>query len=140
MNDEENCEVPFYLSCRLVMPETYCVKEIAFYGDDGNSSLSAATDDTGFGKEGRQAVGLLVSCPVTHDETEGFAEELWLVKYDRSPFHCVSLSLEAGDNSLVTLKEEPLNDISVISIKPIEESNIEADYEERILYAKSKSK
>ena len=139
INDEENFQVPFYLSCRLIMPQAYCVKEIAFYGDDGNSSLAAAADDAGTGKEGRQAIGLLVSCPVTEDDTEGFAEELWLVKYDRSAFDCVSLSPEAGGDSLVTLKEGPLNDkSSVISIQSLEESNIEVDDEGGVLYAKSK--
>lgn len=135
-DDEDDCQVPFYLSCRLVLPPTCRVKEIAFYGDDGNSSLSAAADDVGTGKEGRQAMGLLVSCPVTEKDTELTAEELWLLQYDRVSFQYVSLPTKTEGESL-ELNELLMNDESIISIQPVEESRTEDSDEQGILYAKS---
>lgn len=135
--DEDYCRVPFYLSCRLVLPPTYRVKDIAFYGDDGNSSLSAAAEDSGTGKEGRQAMGLLVSCPVTENDTDSTAEELWLVQYDRVPFECVLLPSVSECESPLELNEVLKSDESTMSIQALEESGNEHSVVQGILYAKS---
>lgn len=139
-DDEEHCNVPFYLSCCLALPASYRVKEIAFYGDDGNSSLSVGTDsDDGTGKEGRQAMGLLVSCPVTDDDTNLTAEELWLVKYDHAIYHGVSLpSGRDGNESSARLDEQVLTNETVVSVQPLQESqNEDAVDNHGVIFAKS---
>jgi len=136
-DDEEHCRVPFYLSCRLVLPSPYRVKEIAFYGDDGNSSLSVGTDVGGTGQEGRQAMGLLVSCPATEENAALTAEELWLVQYDQAVYHRVSVPSGAGGESLVDLDERALMGDSVVNIQPLRERQDDAGDEEGEILAKS---
>ena len=137
--DEKHCCVPYYLSCRLVLPSPYRVKEIAFYGDDGNSSLSAGTDgDGGTGQEGRQAMGLLVSCPVKDDSTHLTAEELWLVQYDHAIYNRVSLPSGDGCGSSVCLDDQFLTDESVVSVQPLQERQNEDSIDDQgVIYAKS---
>lgn len=138
-DDNEHCLVPFYLSCRLVLPSPYRVKEIAFYGDDGNSSLSTGTDSGSTGQEGRQAMGLLVWCPVTEDNATLTAEELWLVQYDQAVYHRVSLPVGAGRDSLAELDERSLTDESVISVQPLRERQDDDNDERGVIYAKCTS-
>ena len=138
-DEDEDCSMPFYLSSRLVLPPPYRVQEVAFYGDDGNSSLSAGADGSGTGQEGRQAMGLLVTCPSTK-ENGTFSEELWLVQYDQALYHRVSFPSGTGRESWIELDERALMGESVVQIQPLQES---ADEDETgghgILRAKSKS-
>lgn len=134
--DEEHCHVPYYLSSRLVLPTPYRVKEIGFYSDDGNSSLSAGTEDGSTGREGRQAMGLLVSCPTS--DGKAMAEELWLVHYDKAIYHRVSFSPQAGNQPSIVLDEQVLVDEAVINIVPLRGGQDEDENEPGTLYAKSK--
>jgi hypothetical protein len=68
----------FYLSTQMILPSSYTVQGMSFYGDDGMSSLSSGTD-SGTGIEGRQALGLLVA---RGEPDESLTQELWIVRYD----------------------------------------------------------
>lgn len=138
MDDEEHCRIPFYLSCRLVLPPLFQVKEIAFYGDDGNSSLSAGTDEGGTGNEGRQAMGLLVSCPVSEEAATLTAEELWLLPYDKAVFHLVAFPSDIENVTVIDLDERALVGDSINSIKPVQDGQDEDNDESGLVYAKSK--
>jgi hypothetical protein len=131
--------VPFYLGARLVLPSSYRVKEIVFYGDDGNSSLSAVTDSDATGQEGRQSIGLLVSCPVKEQDVNLISEELWLIRYDHVIFEHVPVpSPDGSDQSLVDLDERLISDASTIHVQPLRESENEgAADDEAVIYAKS---
>ena len=76
-----DCGVPFYLATEIILPLSYRVLDMGFYGDDGKSSLSSGLD-SGTGRERRQALGLLLS----------FQEEsieLWLLPYDNLTFQVI---------------------------------------------------
>jgi hypothetical protein len=66
-------DLPFYLTTKLVLPQTGFVREVGFYSDDGKSSLSSG-NDSGTGKERRQKLGMLYQ--------DGEQLELWLASYD----------------------------------------------------------
>lgn len=70
----------FYLRATLIIPEGSEVSSIAFYGDDGNSSLSPNLKNYTDVKEGRQSVGLVMNSldPISRE----VREELWVVQYD----------------------------------------------------------
>jgi hypothetical protein len=71
---QDSSEIPFYLTSKLILPESCRVQDLAFYSDDGKSALSSGAD-SGTGKEGRQKLGVLVA------QQEQL--ELWLMKYDQ---------------------------------------------------------
>jgi hypothetical protein len=123
-----------------MLPSSYRVKEIVFYGDDGNSSLSAGTDSDATGQEGRQSIGLLVSCPFKEQNVDLISEELWLIRYDHVVFEHVAIpSLGGADQSLMDLDERLISAASTIHVRPLHErENISAD-DEAVVYAKSKS-
>lgn len=137
IDDGEHCHIPLYLTCRLVLPFPYKVKEIEFYGDDGNSSLSVGADNGSTGQEGRQSIGLLVTCPVTEDNAAQTAEDLWLVAYDQAIFRRVSISSGAGDIPCVDLDELSSMGDSVVSVQPLREEQYEGSDERGVVYAKS---
>lgn len=66
----------------LRLPRGSSVLAIKFYGDDGKSSLSSG-QNSGTGKERRQALGLLVE-QCCGDRT---SKNLWLVSYDDCVFY-----------------------------------------------------
>lgn len=76
-SDEHGVATRVFWTTRLALPPKCLVRAIAFYGDDGKSSLSSGVD-SGSGKERRQALGLLVQRAETL--------ELWLVPYDKCAF------------------------------------------------------
>jgi hypothetical protein len=95
LEDEgQDCSViPFYLTSKLILPESCRVQDLAFYSDNGKSALSSGTD-SGTGKEGRQQLGVLVA------KQEQL--ELWLMKYDQIvwqvvPFESIVLDVDAVD-------------------------------------------
>ena len=74
---------------RLVLGAGVCrILDLAFYGDDGKSSLSSM--DGGTGHERRQALVLLVESQ--QPPGSGSSLELWLLPYDDCPFAPVPLS------------------------------------------------
>ena len=136
LDDKQTCQVPFYLGARLVLPSSFRVKEIEFYGDDGNSSLSAGTDrDTG--QEGRQSIGLLVSCPVKEQDITLISEELWLIRYDNIVFEHVRLPPGVAIQSPNLLDESFIGDESTIHVQPLRDSQKEGTDDKAVVYAKS---
>ena len=117
------CHVPRYMDARLVLPSSYRVKEIAFYGDDGNSSLSAGTERDATGQEGRQLIGLLVSCPVKEQDLDLILEELWLIRNDRVVFeHVLVPSPGSADQSLLDLDKRLISSArSTMHVQPFHE-------------------
>jgi hypothetical protein len=138
---DQTCRVPLYLGARLVLPPSYRVKEIVFYGDDGNSSLSAGTDSDATGQEGRQSIGLLVSCPVKEQDVDLNSEELWLIRYDHVVFeHVAFLSPGGADQSRMDLDEHLISDASTFHVQPLRESENKGTDDEAVVYAKSTSR
>jgi len=77
----------FYLQAGLALPNNHTVKNIQFYGDSGNSSLSPNLDIDAVTNEGRQSLGLIVERnEVLSDGTLELHEELWLFNYDEISF------------------------------------------------------
>mmetsp|Transcript_9209 Transcript_9209/g.17790 ORF Transcript_9209/g.17790 Transcript_9209/m.17790 type:complete len:1083 (+) Transcript_9209:64-3312(+) len=82
-SENHKCEYfpDYYLRSSLNLPDHYEVTNIAFYGDDGNSSPHPHLD-TGTPVR-RQALGLTVRhAQPTSEEGTVFDEELWIVHYD----------------------------------------------------------
>jgi len=75
----------FYLEGFIRLPTNCSLKEISFYGDDGNSSLVGHSDyeNNLASIEGRQAMNLLVERGLQDGEKYALSEELWMVKYDQ---------------------------------------------------------
>ena len=134
---KQACQIPFYLGARLVLPPQYQVKEITFYADDGKSSLSAGSD-SGTGREGRQAIGLLVSCPVTEKETTNLSEELWLFRYDSVPFHHIMLPSEDTADTPIELDARQMVNECTTYVQPLQVSQNEGMDDNTIVFAKSK--
>lgn len=119
----------FVLSRCLLLPEDLVIKEVGFYGDDGKSTLSAGKEH-GNGKEGRQALGLLVE--------SGSELQLWLVRYDRVQFEVIPVSQEG---STLDLSHLDVGVDSFVTIFPRREEMDEEDEEDgadpSVVYAKS---
>jgi hypothetical protein len=91
---KDGSEIPFYLTSKLILPESCQIQDLAFYSDNGKSALSSGTD-SGTGKEGRQKLGVIL---ITQQEQL----ELWLMKYDQIlwqvvPFESILLDADAVD-------------------------------------------
>jgi len=76
--DSDCCELPYYLTSKLVLPTGASIVDLGFYGDDGKSSLSSGKD-SGTGIEGRQKLGFLLHQTSPSSEP---SLELWVVSYD----------------------------------------------------------
>lgn len=73
-DDDQNVDIKFYLTSKLVFPHEGSVRDIGFYGDDGKSSLSSG-QDSGTGMEGRQKLGVIY-------QSSSSAVEVWMTSYD----------------------------------------------------------
>jgi len=113
----------FVLSRCLSIPSYYVIKEIGFYGDDGKSSLNTGKNRSP-GKEGRQALGLLLK--------RGSEQFLWLVNYDEIKFAVLPHSKE---DVRVDLSKMKVNLESSVSIVPL---NDEMDEDEDLLIARTR--
>uniref|UniRef100_A0A7S1ZX20 Anaphase-promoting complex subunit 4 n=1 Tax=Trieres chinensis TaxID=1514140 RepID=A0A7S1ZX20_TRICV len=85
---------PFCLSAKIILPPDCMVLDVAFYGDDGSSSLTSAADcDKGEGEEGRQALGVLIAQEeeIPQENSQLRSEELWLFRYDALPYQIITL-------------------------------------------------
>lgn len=107
-DDEKDDAVPplICLTAIIILPRGSIPQDIAFYGDDGNSSLSSSGSLSGSKRgEGRQALGIVLNVPdapinITNNDDESswrhrgegrrsFSEEIWLFQYDDVPFQSV---------------------------------------------------
>lgn len=134
-DNEQLCRIPFYLAARLVLPSSCQVKEIAFYGDDGNSSLSAG-DDSGTGEEGRQSLGLLVSHSIKDQDVDVYSEELWIIRYDDVVFQHVARSPAARNELTAGLEENLIVKESTINVQPL--MGVEGKDDGAVIVARSK--
>ena len=72
---------------------------IAFYGDDGHSSLSPNLNENAEVKEGRQAVGFVVKC--TSSFSHDVQEELWVTPYDDLSFKKYDFKINSKNEALI---------------------------------------
>ena len=96
--DEDDVVRPlYYLTAFIELPGGCICKEVFFYGDDGNSSLSVVRDVSDplevSNAEGRQSIGILAEVP--QDNETRSAEELWILKYDKLNFMVVAFQSQA---------------------------------------------
>jgi len=75
----------FVLSRCIALPRGTAVKEVGFYGDDGKSTLFTGKE-IGHGREGRQALGVLLQ--------NGSEQQLWLLRYDQIQFEVISTTCD----------------------------------------------
>lgn len=116
------------LSRCLLVPKGFVIKEVGFYGDDGNSTRFSGSDKEK-GKEGRQALGLLLE--------NGSDQELWLVQYDKVVFE---ISTGKHDGNVLDFRELEIAGDSVVHILPhSDETKDEDNFDPCLIYAKSKS-
>ncbi|KAL7497947.1 hypothetical protein ACHAWT_005846 [Skeletonema menzelii] len=91
-----NSRPEFYLQAWLALPDNYAVRNIQFYGDSGNSSLSPNLDIDAVTNEGRQSLGLIVERKEDlPDGSKELHEELWLFNYDEISFKKCDFKLES---------------------------------------------
>lgn len=89
----------FFLRTELMLPEGCDVTNIAFYGDDGHSSLSPNLNENAAVKEGRQAVGLVVK--LTSLISQDVREELWVTPYDDLLFKKYDFNVNSKNEALI---------------------------------------
>lgn len=127
--------ISFYLTAQIILPSHYTIQDMAFYGDDGRSSLSSDVD-SGTGTEGRQALGLLLSQGVPG--AGPVTQELWILRYD-------DLRYEASQNGdmkpdKVSLKSNIANDECKAFLRPVPVGCDEIPGVCGLVFAKSKFK
>ena len=74
-------ETPFFLQTTIQLPPYWILKDIIFYGDDGNSSRISSTASAG-AAEGRQNLFLLVVPDATQNYHVEKGTELWVLNYE----------------------------------------------------------
>jgi hypothetical protein len=83
-----------YLTTQIEVPSDCRICKLAFYGDDGRSSLSSSNDDPGTGQEGRrQALGVLLY-RTTKINAQRRPLELWIIPYDGLMYECRTFDQE----------------------------------------------
>lgn len=115
------------LSRCLVIPANFLIKEVGFYGDDGNSNRFPGTDKEE-GKEGRQALGLLLE--------DGSNQELWLVQYDKVTFDVTPTS---RDGDVVDVRSLEIAVEAMVHILPQLDNTMDEDESDPdVIYAKTR--
>ena len=89
----------FFLRIELILPGGCDVTSIAFYGDDGHSSLTPNLTKNAEVKEGRQAVGFVVEC--TSSSAHEVREELWVTPYDDLIFKKYDFNMNSKNGAFV---------------------------------------
>lgn len=102
---------PFQWTSILSFPQDCLILDVSFYGDDGKSSLaltasSSATTSGGYntentGKEGRQALCVLVACQEKNEDGINVPSSklmLWLVDYDSISYSCEAIVIDNRTN------------------------------------------
>ena len=157
------------VSLQLPSKDDYTVHDLAFYGDDGKSSLSSGLD-SGTGQEGRQSLGMLVSrrkhrgseddesmeqADAPEDSTIAISNEkkseqleLWMVPYDHLLYGGIDLGVVSDSNedtfSCALHASDEL--IPVFTVQPWPESSgnenphsVPMDLPNRIVYARTRT-
>ena len=112
----------FYLQAGLTLPDDHKVRNIAFYGDNGNSSLSPNLDIDAVTREGRQSLGLIVERKeVLPDGAEELHQKLWLFKYDDISFEKFDFTSSSGKQ--IRIAGVDFSRDNCIHLQPLETSD-----------------
>jgi hypothetical protein len=122
-NDTDRDDISYYLTAKLILPAEGYILQIAFYGDDGKSSLSSGMD-SGSGMEGKQKIGFIYQ-----NSSSSSVTELWTTTYD-------SLLWQAVPFDSMLLNASQVDSTCSRNIVPI--SLAEEYDEEEVLVAHSK--
>lgn len=124
----------FYLQAGLTLPDNHKVSNIAFYGDNGNSSLSPNLDIDAVTNEGRQSLGLIVERKkCLPDGAEELHQELWLVKYDDISFE--KFDFASSSDKQIGIAGVDFGRDNCIHLQPLESSH---DVDDVVMVPKSK--
>jgi len=121
MESEDN--TPFYLTTIMALPDTGCVRDVAFYSDDGKSTL-ASGNDCGSGKEGSQKLGILFQ--------EEDRLDIWLVRYDDMVWQTLEYGSKFVDASTV-------DELAKCELKPIKEEQGDALEDDGVRFAQTRT-
>ena len=111
----------FYLRSEIILPKGYEVSNIAFYGDDGNSSLSPDLNDETQVKEGRQSIGFVIT---SNDElSQEVQEELWLFQYDGIVFEKVESKRNMKNEVVIPNTESNKRACTYLTMSHVEDSD-----------------
>lgn len=111
----------FYLRSEIILPKGYEVSNIAFYGDDGNSSLSPDLNDETQVKEGRQSIGFVIT---SNDElSQEVQEELWLFQYDGIVFEKVESKRNIKNEVVIPNTESNERVCTYLTMSHVEDSD-----------------
>ena len=115
---------PFYLTTTLLFPTSTSITDIAFYSDDGKSSLSSG-NDSGTGKEGRQKLGILLQ------DTNQL--QVWLISYDSAQWQALPFKS-------TLIHPSDINSACVCQVTALPEGadEDEMDVQESVIFAQSK--
>ena len=124
----------FYLQAGLTLPDDHKVRIIAFYGDNGNSSLSLNLDIDAVTNEGRQSLGLIVERKEDlPDGAEELHQELWLFKYDDILFQ--KFDFTSSSDKKIRIAGVDFSRDNCIHLQPLESSD---DVDDLVMVPKSK--
>jgi hypothetical protein len=99
-----------YQTAFVAMPDNYSLVKIAFYGDDGNSTLTAELSPSF--KEGRQALSLLLR---ENTEDGQGDEELWLFDYDELEFRDITSSIDNSGSLSVVKFDSNVDTVQILT-------------------------
>ncbi|KAL7550864.1 hypothetical protein ACHAWF_014067, partial [Thalassiosira exigua] len=111
----------YYLRAHLKLPEGCEAANVAFYGDDGISSLSPGSNDDSEAKEGTQSLGLLVNCGVP--ASREIREELWLLPYDDVAFQKFDLGRSSKNEVVITAAKFADDECTYVALQEEEMSD-----------------
>ena len=118
---EQDANDGFYLRANLMIPEGSEVTNIAFYGDDGNSSLSPNLSDESKVKEGRQSVGLVIK--YNDSMSQEVREELLLFQYDDVIFRKVESERNAKNEIIIPATDLNSEECTFLTMSDEEEND-----------------
>jgi hypothetical protein len=125
--DSVGSSIPFYLAAKMTLPPGGSIRDVAFYSDDGKSSLSSG-NDSGTGKEGRQKLGIL------YQQDDESRLDFWLASYDDLIWQSLPFEATLIDASQI----EKFASCNLQAMAEGEENEIQTE-NEPVLYAQSKS-
>lgn len=121
-----NAPASFYLQAGIALPDNHKVRNIVFYGDSGNSSLSPNLDTDAVTTEGRQSLGLIVERKeVLLDGSEKLHEELWLFSYDNILFE--KFDFASNSDKEISIAAADFSRDNCIHLQPSSESSDDSD-------------
>ena len=116
VSSDDMREVPSVcLQTHFRVDNGYQVISMAFYSDDGNSSLAPNLDIDAESKEGKQSLGLVVK--------KGAKEELWKFQYDNALF--VEREVNITDNTICITSKVDVRSCPILSMIEDEDGDVQ---------------